>query len=114
MKTMIVPMIMTGEDKARAKAVAIAEAQARGIKTPDFMRDGLGACARQGDPDDFVNDETRTLAAAAARARAAAVCAVCPFTADCLRRGMETHETGVYGGVFLRGGHAYEKKAKAA
>lgn len=101
MKTVQVPLVVTTEDRKRQKYVIIAEAKARGIKTPDFMIDGLGLCAKVGDPDDFTNTETRYAGAVAARERAKAICRTCPFAEECLQRGLDTNETGVYGGEYL-------------
>jgi transcription factor WhiB len=108
MQTMRVPLIMTVADRRRAEAVKAAEVRAKAAKTPDFIRDGLGACGQAKNADDFTHDARRSKADFAARARAAALCARCPFAAECLPWAEATEQTGVFGGEWLTKGKRTE------
>jgi hypothetical protein len=100
-----VPFFESPADKKRAAVVRSAEENYRATgRTPRFMAEGLGACRTAGDPDDFTNDDTRGIAGREARARAAGICASCPFSGECLRWATETSQTGVFGGEWLRSG----------
>jgi hypothetical protein len=105
MQAIHVPFFESRQDKARARVIKSAEEnRSDPTRTPAFFRDGLGACRTTGNPDDFTNDDTRGAEGRAARARAAAVCDSCPFSGECLRWAMETSQTGVFGGEWLRTG----------
>lgn len=105
MQAIHVPFFESPADKKRAAAIRSAEEKREAAAgTPAFFRDGLGVCRSVGDPDDFTNDDTRGIAGREARARAAGICGSCPFAVECLRWAMETSQTGVFGGEWLRGG----------
>jgi hypothetical protein len=104
MQTFAVPFVQTQADKRRSEAVKTAEASRSKTKTPDFVREGLGACRTVGDPDDFTNGDTRGIAGREARNRARAVCRTCPFAEECLTWAQATYRDGVFGGEWLISG----------
>lgn len=55
-----------------------------------------GACATEGNPDDFTEDGTRA-ADIRARERARHVCYLCPFRRPCKEWAIATVQQGVYG-----------------
>lgn len=65
---------------------------------PPFLATGAGDCATHPTPDDFTEESTH-LVGRAARERAKAVCAGCPFRAECFEWALTTDQDGVYGGT---------------
>lgn len=65
---------------------------------PPFLASGEGACATHPTPDDFTDESTRR-ASMQARWRAKAVCALCPFAAECHEWALATNQQGVWGGT---------------
>lgn len=109
MQAIRIPMFITPEDRERAAVVAESEKQARSRpRTPEFIRQGLGACAKAENADDFTEDGRRGRAPYEARARAAAKCRVCPFSDECLPWAIGSEQSGVFGGVWLRKGKEVE------
>ena len=98
-----VPLIETRADKKRAREIRSAEENFVRRPTPSFYTDGRGICRTLGDPDDFA-DDSRKPAGFRARARAAAICAECPFSGECLTWAIGSEQTGVFGGEWLRKG----------
>jgi transcription factor WhiB len=107
MQAIHVPLIETKADKRRAAAVKSAEENFVRKETPRFFVEGLGACRTGGDPDDFT-DQTRRKSGYEARARAGIVCGACPFSVECVAWAIDSGQTGVFGGEWLREGKVVE------
>lgn len=111
MHTIRIPLVVTQEDKRRAAVVRSAEEGRIKTKTPDFVREGLGACRNSPiDPDNFTNDDTRGASGREARNLARAVCRTCPFAEGCLPWAMESGLSGIFGGEWLRAGRMVGKE----
>jgi hypothetical protein len=104
MHTIRIPLVVTPEDRKRAAFVKSAEEGRITAKTPDFMREGNGRCRTVGDPDDFLNDDTRGQSGRDARNRARAVCRSCPFMMDCRAWAEASKQTGIFGAEWFRAG----------
>jgi hypothetical protein len=107
------PLIITKEDKKRTEEIRVAEERARRLRTPEFVRMGKGACGTAANADDFT-DDTRRASGWEARARAAAHCRACPFSSECLPWAIETEQSGVFGGEWLRKGVVQEGRYSRA
>jgi hypothetical protein len=76
---------------------------------PEFLAEGLGECAKKGDPDDFTETSTRK-EGFRARNRAKAVCEDCPFRKECAAWAEDTEQSGVWGGIWWRDGAPANKE----
>ena len=108
MQTVRVPLIMTVADRKRAEAVKASEQEAKASKVPDFIRQGLAACGKVENADDFTDETRRGKSGYQARARAATLCGSCPFSGECLPWAKASKQTGVYGGEWLKSGEIVE------
>ena len=114
MQAIHVPTFIAPEHKRRAAEVKSAEEKwSAAMRTPDFIRQGLGACAAAENMDDFTNDSQRGKAGMYARQRAAVLCSRCPFAAECLPWAEATEQSGVFGGVWLVNGKKKEERYAA-